>query len=276
MDYQEILYSVADYVATITLNRPEKLNAWTLRMESEYRHAMADAEQRDDVRVIVVTGAGRGFCAGADMSLLSGIQGGQIDLDEAADDNPSNPGAGPDTREDFQKPYTFPLAVRKPIIGAINGHAIGLGLVHATYCDIRFASDQAKFGTAFSQRGLIAEHGLGWMLPRLIGVENALDLLYSARIIDAAEAKAMGLVSRVVPHEELLPRVYEYAAHLATRCSPRAMGIIKRQVYDSLMSDLGPATDVAIREMMASFTTEDFAEGVTSFLEKRMPRFTGK
>lgn len=276
MDYQEILFSVADYVATITLNRPEKLNAWTMRMESEYRHAMAEAEAREDVRVIVVTGAGRGFCAGADMSLLSGIQGGSVDLDAGAGAGSAMPGGGSGVRDDFKKPYTFPLGIRKPILGAINGHAMGLGLVHAVYCDIRFASEQAKFGTAFSQRGLIAEHGLGWLLPRLIGVENALDLLFSARIIDAAEAKGMGLVSRVVPHEALLPSVYEYAAHLATRCSPRALGIIKRQVYDSLMCDLGPATDVAIAEMMASFSTEDFAEGVNSFIEKRPPRFTGK
>lgn len=276
MDYQEILYSVSDRIATITLNRPDKLNAWTMRMEAEYRHAMADAEAREDVRVVVVTGAGRGFCAGADMSLLSSIQGG-ADLESVQREGElAEPGNGPDVREDFKKPYTFPLGVRKPIIGAINGHAMGLGLVHAIYCDIRFASDKAKFGTAFSQRGLIAEHGLGWILPRLIGVENALDLLYSARIVEAEEAKAMGLVSRVVPHEELLPRVYEYATHLATMCSPRAMGIIKRQVYDSLMSDLGPATDIAIEEMMASFGTEDFAEGVTSFIEKRPPQFTGK
>ena len=276
MDYQEILYSVADRIATITLNRPDKLNAWTMRMEAEYRHAMADAEAREDVRVIVVTGAGRGFCAGADMSLLSSIQGGGVDLATAQEHELAEPGSGPEVRADFKRPYTFPLGVHKPILAAINGHAMGLGLVHAIYCDIRFASDQAKFGTAFSQRGLIAEHGLGWMLPRLIGIEHALDLLFSARIIGAEEAKAMGLVSRVVPHGELLPRVYEYAAHLASNCSPRALGIIKRQVYDSLMTDLGHATDIAINEMMASFGTEDFAEGVTSFIEKRPPKFTGK
>jgi enoyl-CoA hydratase/carnithine racemase len=275
MEYQEILYSVADHIATITLNRPEKLNAWTMRMEAEYRHAMADAEHHDDVRVVVVTGAGRGFCAGADMSLLAGITGGTINVDEAQEKHLAQPGSGPCVRDDFRKPYTFPIGIRKPIIAAVNGHAMGIGLVHAVYCDIRFASDKAKFGTAFSQRGLIAEHGLGWMLPRLVGLENALDLLYSARIIDAEEARAMGLISRVVPHDELLPRAYEYAAHLATQCSPRALGIIKRQVYDSLLSDLGPATDIAIKEMFESFGTADFAEGVASFVEKRPPRFTG-
>ena len=275
MDYQEILYSVADYIATVTLNRPDKLNAWTMRMEAEYRHAMADAEHREDVRVIVVTGAGRGFCAGADMSLLAGITGGTVDLDAAPDKHQAQPGSGSCVRDDFKKPYTFPIGIRKPIIAAVNGHAMGIGLVHAVYCDIRIASDRAKFGTAFSQRGLIAEHGLGWMLPRLVGLENALDLLFTARIIDADEAKALGLVSRVVPHDELLPRAYEYAAHLANQCSPRALGIIKRQVYDSLLSELGPATDIAIKEMFESFGTADFAEGVASFVEKRSPRFTG-
>lgn len=273
MEYKEILFEVRDLIATVTLNRPEKLNAWTFTMEAEYRHALAEAEEREDVRVIVVTGAGRGFCAGADMSLLSSIQGGDVKLGPAST---AEPGAGPDVRDDFRKPYSFPPGIRKPIIAAINGPALGLGLVHAIYCDIRFAGDKARLGTAFVQRGLIAEHGLGWMLPRLVGLENALDLLFSGRIIDAQEALRLGLVSRVVPQDDLLSAVYAYATQLATQCSPRALGIIKRQVYDSLLTELGPAVEVAIKEMMESFTTEDFAEGVTSFLEKRPPKFTGK
>src|SRR5690606_22304670 len=140
-----------------------------------------------------------------------------------------------------KKPYSFLPAIRKPIIAAINGHAMGLGLVHALYCDIRFASESAKFGTAFVQRGLIAEHGMAWLLPRLIGLENALDLLMSGRIIDAAEAHRLGLVSRIVAPDQLLPTVREYAKHLATLCSPRAISIIKQQVWDSLMTDLGPS-----------------------------------
>ena len=178
MDYEAITYEVSDYIATLTLNRPDKLNAWTFQMEREYRHALADAEKRDDLRAIIITGAGRGFCAGADMSLLTAVQTGDVDADDATGTDPE-PGAGENISEDFQKPYSFPAAINKPIICAINGHAMGIGLVHTLYCDIRIASDQAKFGTAFVQRGLIAEHGISWMLPKLVGLENALDLLFS-------------------------------------------------------------------------------------------------
>lgn len=274
MEYREIIYDVREKIATITLNRPDKLNAWTFRMESEYRNAMADAEKREEVRVIVVTGAGRGFCAGADMSLLTSVQGGEIDTSDL-ETGESMPGAHPDTREDFQKQYSFPLAIRKPIIAAVNGHAMGIGMVHALYCDIRFAGSEAKFGTAFVQRGLIAEYGISWLLPRLIGFENALDLLYSGRIVKAEEALSLGLVSRVVPQEELMDKVYEYAAQLASKSSPRSMGIMKRQVWDSMMTDLGPSVDVAIQEMLESFGSDDFREGVMSFVEKRDPHFSG-
>lgn len=275
MEYREIQFEVSDHIATLTLNRPDKLNAWTARMELEYRDALADAEARDDVRVIILTGAGRGFCAGADMSLLSSVMSEEFEVGDLQRDG-KEPGQGEDVREDFRKPYSFLPAIRKPIIAAINGHAMGLGLVHALYCDIRFASETAKFGTAFVQRGLIAEHGIAWLLPRLIGLENSLDLLMSGRIIDAKEAQTLGMVGRVVPAEALMPTVREYAKHLATMCSPRALSIIKRQVWDSLMTDLGPSVDIAIQEMMDSFGTDDFREGVSSFLEKRPPQFTGK
>ncbi|MCC6145381.1 MAG: enoyl-CoA hydratase [Candidatus Hydrogenedentes bacterium] len=276
MAYTELLYSVSDHVATITLNRPDKLNAWTLTMEKEYRHAMATAEADEQVRVIIVTGAGKGFCAGADMSLLASVQQGTLDVQDTGTDD-VQPGAGPDTPDAFQKPYSFPLAINKPIIAAINGAAVGIGLVHAMYCDIRFASDTAKFGTAFAQRGLIAEHGLSWLLPRLIGVENALDLMLSSRIIFADEARQMGLVSRVVKPETLMDTVHEYARHLASKCSPRSLSIIKRQVWhDQLSDDLAASCDTAIREMFDIFATADFAEGVMSYLEKRPPNFTGK
>ena len=278
VDYQEIVYEVSEAIATITLNRPDKLNAWTIRMESEYRHAMEAAEKDPDVRVIIVTGAGRGFCAGADMKMLSGIsQGDTLGRGGDATDLPkATPGTAADVRDDFRMVYTYPPAIRKPIIAAVNGAAAGLGFIHALYCDMRFASERARFGTAFARRGLIAEHGISWMLPRLIGLQNALDLLYSGRMIDAQEALAMGLVSKVLPHDDLIPTVRAYATELATLSSPRSMAIMKRQVYDAQFQDLATANTIGNDEMLKSFETEDFREGVASFVERRPPKFTGK
>ncbi len=275
MDYAEILYDVSEYIATITLNRPDKLNAWTFKMEAEYKHAMADAEMRDDVRAIILTGAGRGFCAGADMSLLSSVMGGEVDTSDL-DAFHAEPGQSAETLDDFKKQYSFPPAVNKPIIAAVNGHAVGIGLVHALYCDIRFASSTAKFGTAFAQRGLIAEHGIAWLLPRIVGLENAMDLLYTARIIEAEEAQSMGLVSRVVSPDDLLDAARAYAIQLATQSSPRSIRIMKRQIWEAMFTRLGPAIDDAVKEMMESFGCEDFREGVLSYMEKRPPKFTGK
>lgn len=276
MAYEEITYEATDHIATVTLNRPEALNAWTRRMAVEYRHAMGAAEQDDDVRVIIVTGAGRGFCAGADMNLLSNLSsGGALDRGNETDLPFLTPGSEHDPRRDFQQENSWPLAVRKPIIAAINGAAAGLGFVHALYCDIRFAADTAKFTTAFARRGLIAEHGISWMLPRLVGVSNALDLLLSGRVFRAEEALRMGLVSRVTSADELLPMTVEYAKELAALASPRSQNIMKWQVYNALFEDLATATDVANEEMLKSLQCDDFREGVASFVEKRAPNFTG-
>src|SRR5271169_5897541 len=198
----ETLYEVAKRVATITLNRPDKLNAWTAVMEQEVRAAMAEAERDENVRVIVLTGAGRGFCAGADMSLLSTVATKGLDAAQRAQavqaGANSGSGEGGGARADFRKKYSYFPALSKPVIAAINGPAVGLGLVIALYCDLRFASDAARFSTASARRGLIAEYGMAWMLPRLVGHANALDLLFSARVIDAAEAFRMGLANQVL------------------------------------------------------------------------------
>src|SRR6202142_3475538 len=209
MPNQETIYQVAGHIATITLNRPDKLNAWTSIMEQEVRAAFEQADADENVRIIILTGAGRGFCAGADMSLLSSVadQG----LDEAgrayAVRNAGNGGIS-GARPDFQKKYSYFPAISKPVIAAINGPVVGLGLVIALYCDLRFASDSAKFGTAFARRGLIAEYGLAWLLPRIIGHAHALDLLLSARIIDSHEALRMGVVNRVFAQEQFLDNVH--------------------------------------------------------------------
>lgn len=278
MAFEEILYEVADRVATITLNRPTKLNAWTTKMEREVYDALLAAERDEQVRVIVLTGAGRGFCAGADMANLDGMASSGNSVDKVrevlADHFKGHPREG--ARPDFQKTYSYMPAIDKPIIGAINGAAAGLGLAIALYCDIRFAADGAKFSTAFARRGLIAEHGISWMLPRLVGVANALDLLFSARLIDAAEALRMGLVSRVIPQEQFAAEVRAYAHELAHAASPRSMRVIKQQVYNGLFQSLGEAIEAANEEMVLSFTSEDFKEGVAHYLEKRAPAFTGR
>ena len=278
MSESTVLYDVDEQIATITLNRPERLNAITRELEDELRAAMERAEEDEGVRVIILTGAGRGFCAGADMELLEEV--GQVDwstvdMQEAQEKIvPAKPRDG--VAEGFQKTYSYFPAIPKPILGAINGAAVGLGFVLPLYCDIRFASDKARFGTAFAQRGLIAEHGVSWMLPRLIGISGAFDLLYSARLIDASEALSLGLVSRVIPHDQLLEEVTAYARQLATSVSPRSLRVMKRQVYEALFQSLGEATDVANDEMIESFQCQDFQEGVAHFLEKRPAAFTGR
>src|ERR1700719_5165725 len=276
MPNQETLYHAANRVATITLNRPDKLNAWTAVMEREVRAAMGETEHDENVRVIVLTGAGRGFCAGADMSLLSTVA--EKGLDEARRAQAVQPASsgGEGTRRDFQKKYSYFAAVTKPVIAAINGPVVGLGLVIALYCDLRLASDAARFSTAFAQRGLIAEYGMAWMLPRLVGHANALDLLFSARLIDAAEALRMGLVNQVFPRETFLESVQKYAVDLASRVSPRSLRVIKRQVYGAMFQTLAESFDFAVEEMVASLRSEDFKEGVAHFLEKRRPVFKGK
>jgi enoyl-CoA hydratase/carnithine racemase len=261
MPYDEILYDVENRIATITLNRPNKLNAWTMHMEEEFGRAMREAAQSDEVRVIILTGAGRGFCAGADMSLLSAVVQG---------------GPPADNLGEHQRKHSWLLEVPKPIIAAINGPAVGLGLVIPLYCDIRFASETAKFCTIFSKRGLVAEYGMAWMLPRIIGLANAADLLFSSRTIEASEAFRIGLVNRVLPQEGFLQEVQRYAADLATAVSPRSLRIMKNQLYRSQTQSLNEAVDLATEEMYGSFGTEDFKEGVAHFLEKRPAAFTGK
>jgi enoyl-CoA hydratase/carnithine racemase len=275
MPSQETLYQVADKVATITLSRPDKLNAWTANMEREVRAAMEAAERDENARVIVLTGAGRGFCAGADMSLLSTVA--EKGLDEAGRAQAVKPATSRGgARQDFQRKYSYFPALTKPVIAAINGPVVGLGLVIALYCDIRLASDAARFGTAFAQRGLIAEYGMAWMLPHLVGHANALDLLFTARMIDAPEALRIGLVNQTYPQETFLESVQKYAVHLAWKVSPRSLRVIKRQVYDAMFQTLAESFETSEQEMLASLECEDFKEGVAHFIEKRAPAFTGR
>jgi enoyl-CoA hydratase/carnithine racemase len=272
MSYQEIRYETAEHIATITLDRPDRLNAWTPNMDEEVRDAMRRAAGEDSVRVIVLTGAGRGFCAGADMATLSRLT--QHRAPSAASQAP--PPFDPGSRSDFQKRYSYFPAVPKPIIAAVNGPCAGLGLVLALYCDLRFAAPEAQFTTAFSRRGLIAEHGISWTLPHLVGLSAALDLLLSARRVGAEEALRLRLVDRIAPPGELMGHVRAYASELAEAVSPRSMRVMKRQLWEARFQTLAAAIDTADREMAASFESEDFREGVAHYVEKRKPAFTGR
>ncbi len=270
--YEQIAVSVADAVLTITLNRPDKLNAWTHRMEAEMRAAVDAAAADPAVRAIVVTGAGRGFCSGADMSILEAGAAGNVDTAETPQaTTPTAPGIG----ANYAHRFSYLLRVPKPVFAAINGPVAGIGLCMTLFCDFRYMAPAQKMTTAFAKRGLIAEHGASWMLPRLIGVTNAMDLLFSARTLATEEAAALGLV-RSLPGEGFLAAVQTIARDMVHAASPRSIGVIKRQVYDSLFQSLDEAWQRADVDMVESFASEDFREGVAHFMEKRAPAFTGR
>lgn len=268
----EILTSVSDKVLTIALNRPERLNAWTDKMAQEMERAIRAAGDDPEVRCIVITGEGRGFCAGADMNRLQGIQASGTDAPVEA---PPKAKAVSPIEQVFPGRFGYMFACPKPIIAAINGPCAGIGLVMTLYADMRYAAEDAKFTTAFSQRGLIAEHGISWLLPRLVGEAHALDLLLSARKFDGREAERIGFVNKALPGEALIGYVGDLAQHLATQVSPRSVAVMKRQVRESYFQSFAASLDVADDEMQKSFATHDFKEGVASFVERRAPAFTG-
>ena len=272
-NYDEIIYEVCDPVATITLNRPMALNALTAKMLAEIRHAVAAAEQDGSVVGIVLTGAGRGFCPGMDMNALNSMSNGSGGAKEDLSHLQASPGDA-EMGENFRLAYTYLMSVRKPIIAAINGACAGLGFAIATLADLRVVERQAKFSTAFSQRGLIAEHGVSWTLPRLIGSGNALDLLWSARKFNGEEAKEIGLAERLVETGEALATAQEYVRNLAASAAPASLQVMKSQVYRHLNMPLGEAIAETNDWMAQSLTKDDFREGVRSFIEKRPPQFT--
>ena len=254
-----VLAERREQVLLLTLNRPDRLNAWSDELNERYFERLDEAEADPEVRAIVVTGAGRGFCAGADMDQLNDVAGGEKGSFEAA----------------TSRPRSFPLSVRKPLIAAINGPAAGLGLVEALYCDLRFCTPEAKLTTAFARRGLIAEYGISWLLPRITGLSNALDLLMSGRVVLGEEALRMGLVDRLSPRESVVDDAIAYAAELAAYSSPSSMATMKAQVFRDLDRSFEESFADSDRLMLESFDGADIQEGVDSYLEKRPPVFRG-
>ena len=272
MDYEEIIYQVDESIATITINRPEKLNALTNLTQAEIRHALDQSERNPEVIGTVLTGAGRGFCAGVDMNSLSSIsedgkrKGSRFKHLEAQPGNPDND-------PNFNSSPTYFLGLRKPLIAAINGACAGLGFSYATFCDMRFVDPTAKFVTSFGPRGLIAEHGTSWMLPRIIGPSNSLDLFWSSRHMLGEEAFRIGYANRLCAQGNSLPEAQDYLRAIAGTSAPVSIMMMKKQVYRHLMQELGDAMDESTRWMDESLARDDFKEGVASFVQKRPPNF---
>ncbi len=258
VDSSTVLHEIDDVgVLTLTLNRPERSNAWNRELETALHDLLEQAAESDEVRAIVLTGAGRAFCPG-------------LDSDEL--DRVSQPGQSFD--RDGRRPVQLPSFVPKPVVAAINGGCAGLGLITALHADVRFAAEDAKITTAFARRGLPAEEAVSWMLPRIVGHAVALDLLLSGRVVLGGEAAAIGLVHRALPRQHLLPAASEYARDLAQHCSPVAMATAKRQVYrDWERSLLESRSDARRLVGELKQRTGDFREGVTSFVERRAPTF---
>ena len=253
---ETLQFEMRGRVALLTFDRPERNNALTPAMRDHYFDLLDRCRDDPAVRAVVLTGAGKSFSVGADVQSLK--SSGQHTIDRIR-----QPG----------RPVHYSLSFPKPLIAAINGACAGVSLVHALCCDIRFAAAGAKLTTAFARRGLIAEYGISWLLPRLVGQSKALDLLLSARVVLAEEAERIGLVNATFPRDELLDAALAYADDLAENCSPASLAAIKRQVYGDYTRSLDEASALALEEMVGSFQRPDVKEGAASFIERRKPEF---
>ncbi len=262
-EYDGLILEKEEHLATLTLNRPNKLNALPMPMRQQLGVALDEVSKDDDVRVLIVTGAGAGFCTGADV---------QVQSAQLAEQKTKQ------SRRAILDPigsYGVPLAeLQKPVIAAINGVAAGSGLSLAMFCDIRVASDKAKFAAVWVRRGLVPDVGASFFLTRLVGVDKALQLMYTGDVIDAREAERIGLVTRVVPHDSLMKVTRELAAKIASG-PPIAIELAKRAVYRELISGLKTKLELESYAQNICYATEDHKEGVASFLEKREAHFTG-
>ncbi len=270
LELKTTLYEVTGGVATLTLSRPHRHNAWTGRMHTEYRHLLACAEADPQVRVVIVTGEGRAFCVGGDAKALDGhAERGAYDAGTEPDID--NPGYG--VRPEFDTDFAFQFGLTTPIVAAVNGAAAGVGLAVVAYADLRFASKGAKLTTAHGKLGLPAEYGLSWMLPRLVGPTRANDMLLSSRAVTTDEAADWGLFNAVVEPDELMPTVRRYAHDLASQVAPSSLRVTKRQIALDLLRDVGASVDEAAVLLNQMMGDADYREGVAALTEKRRPRF---
>jgi enoyl-CoA hydratase/carnithine racemase len=259
--YQEIKYSVADRIATISLNRPDERNSYTVRMSDELAHAFNQADSDDDVRVVVFTGEGEHFCAGLDLSTSD------FDL----------PPAGEDWEEPAGRCSMRIFTMNKPVIAAIRGAAVGAGATIVLPADYRLAASDARFGYVFSRRGIYAEGGSAWFLPRLVGMGTALDWMISGRAFDAAEALTAGLVHSVYEPHELLPKAYQLAKTIVDKTAPVSVAVIRQMLYRmSALDSPFPLQRLESRLLLETGASPDTIEGFKSFLQRRDPDFTGK
>ena len=270
MELKSTEYEVQDGIATIWLNRPHRMNAWTGRLHTEYRYSLAQAEADDAVRAVVVTGRGRGFCVGGDAEALQGHskRGG---YDSGTDDAIARPGYG--VEKEFDATFAYHFGLSKPIIAAINGPAAGVGLALACFADIRIAVPGVKFTTAHGKLNLPAEYGLSWMLPRIMGLGRANDILLTSRVFTSDEALALGFVNQLVAADELMPATYEYARNLIATVSPNSLRQTRWQIYRDLHRDVAASVDDSEALLNDMMREGDYREGVAAFLEKRPPNW---
>jgi enoyl-CoA hydratase/carnithine racemase len=267
-------YAITNRIATITLARPKRRNAWTGRMHTEYRWILREADADPAVRVIVVTGdpEGQAFCAGADLQALEGHaeKGG---YDPGTPEDIAEPGYGVDPH--FDASFAYHFGIGKPVIAAINGAAAGVGLVLAAFADLRFCVPGAKFTAAHGRFNFPAEFGLSWVLPRIVGLTHANDILLSSRVFTAEEALGMGFLNRIVPAEDLMAEVMTYARRLAETVAPGSARETKRQIYRDLHRDAASAVTAAEALLVSMAREPDYREGVKAWMEKRPPRWGG-
>lgn len=270
LELRATAYSVVDGVATVTLARPHRNNAWTGRMHTEYRHLLQTAEDDPSVRVIVVTGEGRAFCVGGDAQALGGHaeRGG---YDAGTPPDLDNPGYGVDPA--FDADFAFQLAMETPIIAKVNGAAAGVGLAAVLFADLRFAASGIRMTTAHGRLALAAEYGMSWVLPRLVGRTRAADLLLSSRKFTSDEVADWGIFNRVVPKDELDGVVADYASMLATAVAPASLRATKRQLAMDLLRSLAESVDDANVRLDSMMSSRDYREGVLALTEKRAPSF---